>query len=401
MRAVMKVETIREDLGKVGPVIATQVEEAMLGRRRRLDTEAAERQAEPVRRMLRFERKLREQIETLHEQLQETKRELGLSPENIQAVVEIGLQLADQPPLRAAIVPGLWPDSTEHRKTCPVFFLPLLKGSWALCAEGLAHPHTGTMRPIVFDHALVNGRDDVVLAHLNHRLVQMCLRLLRAEVWSREGQRRLHRVTARLVPNNVLDTPAMVAHGRLVVLGGDNRRLHEEVIVAGGLIRQGRFARMNVGETKSALDTALPDEPSEAVQQRLAALWPSLKTPLFQSLETRMRERTTGLHKMLDERAAKEVADMTAILTELKRSIRAELDAPGPLQLELWTPPEREQLARNRESLRIRLEQIPAEIAQETEAIRARYIDPTPRLFPVAVTYLVPEKLAHDGGGHR
>jgi len=193
----------------------------------------------------------------------------------------------------------------------------------------------------------------------------------------------------------------VVAHGRLVVLGGDNRRLHEEVIVAGGLIRQGRFARMNVGETKSALAAALPDEPSEAVQQRLAALWPSLKAPLFQSLETRMRERTTGLHKMLDERAAKEVADMTAILKELERSIRAELDIPGPLQLELWTPPEREQLARNRESLRIRLEQIPAEIEQEAEAIRARYVDPTPRLFPVAITYLVPEKLAHEGGGRR
>jgi hypothetical protein len=401
MRAAMKVETIREDLGKVGPVIATQVEEAMLGRRRRLETEAAERQAEPVRRMLRFERKLREQIETLHEQLQETKRELGLSPENIQAVVEIGLQLADQPPLREATVPGLWPDPTGRRKTCPVFFLPPLRGSWALCAEGLAHPHTGTIRPIVFDHMLVNGRDDVVLAHLNHRLVQMCLRLLRAEIWSREGQKRLHRVTARLVPNTVLDTPAVIAHGRLVVLGSDNRRLHEEVIVAGGLIRQGRFARMNVGETKAALAATLPDEPSAGVKQRLAALWPSLKAPLFQSLDMRMRERTTGLHKMLEERAAKDVADMTAILKELERSIRAELEAPEPLQLELWTAPERDQLSRNRESLRLRVEQIPAEIAQEAEAIRARYADPTPRLFPVAVTYLVPEKLAHEAGGPR
>ncbi len=35
MRAALKVETIREDLGKVGPVIASQVEEAMLGRRTR------------------------------------------------------------------------------------------------------------------------------------------------------------------------------------------------------------------------------------------------------------------------------------------------------------------------------------------------------------------------------
>src|SRR4029077_1336955 len=41
MRAVRKVESIREDLGKVGPVIAEQVEEAMLGHRSRLGTKPA------------------------------------------------------------------------------------------------------------------------------------------------------------------------------------------------------------------------------------------------------------------------------------------------------------------------------------------------------------------------
>src|SRR5262249_40376037 len=49
MRAVVKVEQIRHDLGRVGPVIAEQVEDAMLGRRRRLDTSAAEAQAAAAR----------------------------------------------------------------------------------------------------------------------------------------------------------------------------------------------------------------------------------------------------------------------------------------------------------------------------------------------------------------
>jgi hypothetical protein len=72
MRAALKVETIREDLGKVGPVIAAQVEEAMLGKRSKLDTARAEHEAEPVRRMLKFERKLRDQLEKLASQLDET-----------------------------------------------------------------------------------------------------------------------------------------------------------------------------------------------------------------------------------------------------------------------------------------------------------------------------------------
>ena len=110
MRAVRKVEAIREDLGKVGPVIAEQVEEAMLGRRTRLDTRRAEAEAEPVRKLFKFERDLAKQIKALTDKLHETRRELRLDPENVQKVVEVALELAGQPPLEEAEVPGLWPD---------------------------------------------------------------------------------------------------------------------------------------------------------------------------------------------------------------------------------------------------------------------------------------------------
>jgi superfamily II DNA or RNA helicase len=393
MRVALKVENIREDLGKVGPVIAQQVEEAMLGKRRHLDTARAERDSEPVRRMLRFERDLREQIARLHEQLQETRRELRLSPENIQAVVSIGLELAGQPPLRPAEVPGLWPSPDGGRRTCPVLHLPEFRGSWADCSIGLRHPHTGELRPVVFDHDLANGRDDVVLVHLNHRLVQMCLRLLRSEVWSAGDRQRLHRVAARVVPNPALDTPAVVAYARLVVLGGDNHRLHEEVITAGGFIRQGRFNRMNVGEVERALGSVIPGQVSETTKEQLAALWLDLSGPLVQAQQARMRDRTASLQKFLEERANKEAADMTLIMRELERSIRAELAEPEQLEMQFWSETERGQYERNLDSLRARLERIPREIEEETAAIRARYADPSPRLFPVAVTFLVPQRL--------
>jgi superfamily II DNA or RNA helicase len=397
MRAVLKVETIRQDLGKVGPVIAAQVEEAMLGRRRSLDTNQAEHDAEPVRKMLKFERDLRKQLEKLHDQLTETTRELHLSPENIQKVVEIGLGLAGQPALLPAKVKGVWPDPTGQRKACSVFHLPPFKGSWALCGEGLAHPHTGDIRPIAFDSAVVGSRDDIVLAHLNHRLVQMCLRLLRGEVWSQGTHRKLYRVAARMVPSHVLREPAVIAHGRLVVLGGDNQRLHEEVIMAGGTLREGRFARMNVGETKTALDAALPDAAPDAIKKRFQALWQTIEAPLLQALEARMNERTKGLQKFLDERCASEVENITAILHELEKTIRDQLDEPTP-QLEFWTAPEREQLELNMQGIRSRLAQIPGEIQHEADNLRARYRNPTPRLFPVTVTFLVPQSVAAKMG---
>ncbi|MEB3151766.1 MAG: DISARM system SNF2-like helicase DrmD, partial [Sphaerospermopsis sp.] len=184
MRAALKVNNIREDLGKVGPVIASQVEEAMMGKRTILDTTVAEKESETVRRMLKFERQVRETIEKLREQLNETRQHLRLTPDNIEAVVKIGLELAEQPPLIETNLPEI---------NGKVYYLPALKSSWAACSEGLAHPHTKEIRPIVFDPQLSHGRDDVVLAHLNHRLVQMCLRLLRAEVWSKEGKKSLNR----------------------------------------------------------------------------------------------------------------------------------------------------------------------------------------------------------------
>ena len=49
--------------------------------------------------------------------------------------------------------------------------------------------------------------------------------------------------------------------------------------------------------------------------------------------------------------------------------------------------------------MRARAKEIPGEIERETEAIKARFANPQARMFPVAVTFLVPEKLA--GGDDR
>ena len=385
MRVAQKVETIREDLGSYGTVLADDVEQAMLGRGYTLGgISKAETKAEPVRKMLKFERDLAKQIKELLKQYQDTQRELRLSADNIHQVVKVALALADQP----ALIP-----STDHPGK-PVFVLPAFRGTWAACAEGLEHPHTGEPRSITFDHAVADGRDDIVLVHLNHRLVQMSLRLLRAEVWSTLGRKRLHRITARLVPDHVLNMPAVVAHARLVVVGGDSHRLHEEIITAGGLIKEGRFARLNVTEVEKLLAEAGNDEAYEPMQKRLLELWDKIGPSLAQSLEARMKDRTNGLQKKLAERADKEAQDIEAILTELKKAIETELAEPEYEQQTLFDAPEKEQFERNRDFLRARAKAIPDEIKRETAAIRSRYADPQPRMFPVAVTFLVPERMA-------
>ena len=90
------------------------------------------------------------------------------------------------------------------------------------------------------------------------------------------------------------------------------------------------------------------------------------------------------------ERAEKEAADIRTVLEELTRAIETELTEPEYEQLALWPKAEREQLVRNETALHRRLTEIPGEIAQETALIAQRYANPQARLFPVAVTFLLP-----------
>jgi hypothetical protein len=353
-RAAKKVQQIREDLGKVGPVIAEQVEEAMLGKRRRLDTARAERENEPVKRLLRFEQNIRELYRRHADQLDETRRDLHLTPSNIEAVVHIALDLARQPRLIPAALEGI-----PHAFAVPRFADP----SWQPCLAGLIHPHT--------------GRDDIVLAHLNHRLVQRCLRLLRAEVWAPTDRQKIHRVTVRTVPRAALRAPAVLAHARLTVVSSDSHRLHEEVIAAGGIIQEGRLERWNVTQTAEVLAAAGNAQPPDSIRQRLADLWPQLTKPLLAALDARGRDRTDSIRKQLDARAEDETSKITAILHDLEAAIRSEIGREPDQQLSLFSDAERDQEQRNRDFLAGRLAELPAELVRETEAIQSH---PSPLL---------------------
>ena len=400
MRAVLKVEKMRVDLGEVGPVIASQVEEVMLGSRFSIDTRKAEIKARESKRVLRFERDLRDQIKKLYDKLEASQKDLKITPENLKQAIEIALEISGQPSLVPTELNGVWPDPSGKRKSCPIFKLPPMRGSWAFCRDGLNHPHTGKVRPITFDHNIAKGRDDIVLVHLNHRLAQMALRLLRAEIWATEHTKKLNRIAVKTIPDHLLSYPAVIAHGRLVVLGSDQQRLHEELITAGGTIEQGKFKRIStVRQVDELLGIQGNTDAPEEIKIKFKNLWNTLKEQLYQALEARMNERTRNLEKFIAERAQKDIDDITSVLKDLEQTIREELRTETVEQLELWTDDERDQLERNRESLVLRLRQIPEEIEKEKGNILRRYADPSPRLFPVAVTFYVPERLATGSRG--
>jgi len=391
LRALRKLESMRADMGSVNPVIAPQMSGLIEGSLKDLDTRLAEAKIAKARRFMRAERELKERIAKLHERLLATQQDFHLTPDHVEMAVKTGLALEGRPPLEPVDLADAPEDS--------VFTMPPLSGSWARCLEGLRHPHTQQIRPITFDHAVAKGRDDVVLVHLNHRLVQMCLRLLRAEVWAQDDVKKLHRVTVRTLPNGSIEGPAVVVISRLVITGGNHHRLHEELTVSGGYLRDQSFRREEgVTRVQQWLDEAQPITANDALFDALRVRFDRAQQAILQTVDARSKDRLKFLANTLQSRKQQEIDDIGAVLDELEKAIQNELKKDQqPEQLTLFTEDERTQLRRDTAALEARLARIPAERIQEIQAIKARYAKLDDRTFPVAVIFLVPASAAKGG----
>ncbi|XUJ32288.1 hypothetical protein ACQ5SK_27035 [Bradyrhizobium japonicum] len=246
---------------------------------------------------------------------------------------------------------------------------------------------------MTFDHDVAKGRDDVVLLHLNHVLVQMSLRLLRAEVWAQSDVKKLHRVDIRYLPADKIDDLAVVVVSRLVVTGGNHHRLHEELTLSGGYLRDASFAReTRVTRVADWLDEAVSDAASQRLFDGLKRRFEKHREAVLQAVEARSRDRLRNLENTLELRKQQEISNIGAVLDELAKAIEAELKKEEePEQLALFSEDERLQVRRDAEALRARLARIPSERAEEIKAIEARFDAYDVRTFPVAVIFLVPE----------
>jgi len=378
-------------MGSVNPVIAPQLPALLEGRRRQLDTALAEKRMERARKFVKAERDLRERIAKLHERLTTTRDEQHLTPDHIERAVRTALRLTEKP--------DLVPTELEGAAGAKVFELPPLAGSWSRCLDGLEHPYTKKVRPITFDHEIAKGRDDVVLVHLNHPLVQMSLRLLRAEVWARDDVKKLNRATVRTLPDAILEGPAVAVLSRLVVTGGNHHRLHEELTEAGGYLRDASFKREDrVTVVRDWLDSSRPGEVPVSLFDALRTRFEKHTDAVLAAVDSRSRERLRTLGNTIEIRKQREIDDIMQLLDDLAANLKAELEKEEPLQLSLFSEDERTQLRRDQAALEARLARIPEERERERMIIDDRHSDLVEHTFPVAVVFLVPESLSGGGG---
>ncbi|WP_433497307.1 DISARM system SNF2-like helicase DrmD [Sphaerimonospora sp. CA-214678] len=413
-RVANKVAQMEEDLGSVNAVLARAVQRRMLGEIDDYDVEqagsatgaATAGRAGGGAGAVPAEANVGEQVRRLRANLDDTVAELRITPANVKRVVDTALELARQQPLK--------PHLDDKHLTEGLWDVPPLTGSWARAAAGLlAKPATKDeqprQRPVTFDPEATldpegRVRDDVVLAHLGHPLVAMSTRLLRAAVSNAEIG--LYRVTAVVGDDPALETTLVGAFCRFVLVGGDGVRLHEEVLYAGGWVPEtGRFRRLeNLTVLGGILDRALTQgkPASEPVRHRLAEAWPKIGDSVLQSIDWRIDgkdQKREQLQRKLAQRMAAEQDRVVAGLERFEATLRAKLaegDQGDALfgRHEAVSKEEREQYRRDRRSWEERLAGLGRERDRELTAIAARYRDPRPHRFPVAVVFVVPRREA-------
>ena len=254
-----KVETIREDLGKVGPVIAEQVQEAMLGRR-----VAAGHASRPRPRPSRCascsssSATSRSRSSGLMEQLaRHPSGNCGCRPRTSRRSSRSRWNWPGSRRWRGQ-GPGIWPDpKRQHVPGLPPARPDGQLGSTAPRAWRTRTP--GEVRPVRLRPRPGQGPGrrgagppeppagaDEPAAAAGRGLVAP-----RAEEAAAP-----HHGPGRARP--ALQHLAVVAHARLVVIGGDSHRLHEEIITAGGQIREGTFLPVRVAEGNAGQSSPPP-----------------------------------------------------------------------------------------------------------------------------------------------
>jgi len=389
-RVARKVVAMEADLGAINAVLAKGIQERMTRPDARLDIDELTAKAGKKTAVLSSNRQIADRVRTSVETMAATRETMNLTPEAMHRVVSTALELAKQPPLL-------------ETKTRGWYEVPNLGNVWVRAKQGLEEklPKEGkepVERPITFDPELARGRDDVVLTHLGHPLLEMSTALLKSAVNSETSS--MNRVTALVTDDPAVDEVVVASYARFVLVGRDGLRLHEEVLHVGGIMPEsGQFRREGVTRLQEILGHAVSrgKATSPVVHRRLAEAWPKAEDGIRLALNARGAEKHGQIANALDRRRRDEEDRVTGDIERFKATLAAAVEDTRPDENMLPTPDveaERRQWEADRADISRRLERLDDDLAAELASIEERYRDPEAHLFPIATVFVVPLKEA-------
>lgn len=385
---VEKVNTMRADLGSVGDVIAEQVEEAMLGRRTEFDALDARR--EMVRAVVHDQVLTATQMREIVRRMNHAREDLNLYPPTMANVLDQALKLIGHEGLQPATDPDLREQAYRLRS---------LPDSWRDAGRTLRDAHRRAL-DVTFDHDLARQRKDVTLLHLNHPLMRRAVGVFRARIWSdgADGKAGLNRISYRMLPDNRLPHPVILAFGRLVATSALSQRLHEEVVMVGGEFDGQQVYPLGEAEIRRLLDIeGAFDLIPRSVADRLRQLFRSHERELQRLLEARETQAHEALQALAEQRAEQDSAAVAQLMAERIRELDQRLN-PQVRQLafvnfDTLEIEQRQQIEEDFAWLERKLKQLRERRDTEPQKVRESYQLKSVRVFPLAVLYLLPRNL--------
>ena len=418
---------IHEELGSLSDVIDRRLAETLRkgitrSKARELalaiesaDPEASNDRSESVKEELEAARdkEVTSQLDALERLSQKATEHLGLSPERLRDVVNLGLSLTGAPPL----VPQMQPPGSYT--VAPLEKVSATDPTWQEIIDTLRSPRPRKMPPwewrsqcppraVSFEPATTLASETIQL-HLQHRLTQKALAQFRAQAFTED---RLSRVTVVSDPTHA--RKRVLALGRLSLYGRGATRLHEEILATAAYWVEGDdrdklepFATTDADERALAtLGTVLSRENQVPVPSHIVSML--MKTAkadedvLWEKVKTRAQARIKDAEELLKKRAKVEADEMDRILRaqqvaiekELGRRSKAKREAKEMKQVVLpWLPEEsdqKEQYDADSKYIERRLVELEKELATEPDRIRELYDVKHYRLERVGLVYLWP-----------
>jgi hypothetical protein len=191
---------------------------------------------------------------------------------------------------------------------------------------------------------------------------------------------------------------------RLVIVGADGARLHEEVVLTGrALPPSGRSRRIEVderryeavrGAVEAALEPGACRSAARPDRERLAEAWADLREALVTDVAQRAEARGLALDRQIRARQDEELTRIDGVTAHMRRTLTDALAEPADVQLRLdeLDAPELRQLDSDRAAWQARLEGLDDERELERAQVVRRYAGQRTLTFPVAVVLVAPEE---------
>ncbi|MBA1231448.1 DEAD/DEAH box helicase [Pseudomonas viridiflava] len=370
---VDKVEVIRSDLGSVGALIADSVRKKALGQTVSLAAIEDDTRIRLAREEIAIEARENESVSQIVQTLNRAKRALDISDSNQLALLK-----------QAIYLEGC--NEAVRELINDEFTLTRIPTAWTECKVYVSTDYL--QKRLSFNRNRAREDDAVGIVHLDHPLMRRAISAFRIQMWGTQSSRsRLNRVS--ISESSLITTPAVIAWGRLVLLGPEHNRLHEGLIRCQMSIQNGVVMERDVTRPE---DAKVFTGDIASVQE--------LISPHVQAITKQLSIRAEDQAKLLiltltarGEVARKHAKSLaTERITAIRNAIQNWQKRSTDMQMQFAFDDE-EQAQREQDFLALqrRLEQLQQE--RETEPTRQRdlYKVTAQRMYPVALEVILPK----------